>query len=129
MKDLSLRTILGLRLSDRVSNEELYAAARCSDIATMLRQHQLRWLGHVARMDDTRVTKQAMYSCAVPGGSRRPGGRATSLGEHYRKLAANIHPLVRRHAASRCTWFDFAADRNAWKLIVSPPQADASGGR
>ena len=95
----------------------------------MLRQHQLRWLGHVARMDDSRVTKQAMYSCAVHGGSRCAARRVPPLGEHYRSLAASTHTLVRRHATSRCTWFDLAADRSAWKLIVSPPQADAGGER
>jgi len=81
-----LRTIVGLRLTDRISNHALHSDYGVPTIAEVLRLLQGRWLGHVARMPDSRITKQAMYSCGIPGGSASRGARSrASLSEHWRR--------------------------------------------
>jgi len=38
----------------------------------VIRERRMRWLGHVARMDEVRIPKQALHS-EVAGFKRRPG--------------------------------------------------------
>jgi hypothetical protein len=110
-----IRTIVGLRRADRVSNAALHDKYNIPTIEAVLRQAQGRWLGHVARMPDARITKQAMYSCRVPGGAPSASRRA-SLTEHYRALAASIPRSVVR--ACGATWCDVAANRGAWESAL-----------
>nr|VZI45422.1 unnamed protein product [Spirometra erinaceieuropaei] len=61
-------------------------------ICTVLRQLQLRWSGHLVRMDEERLHKQLFYG-EVATGSRRQGGQVRRykdiLKDSLRRLQIN----------------------------------------
>ena len=50
-----LRSILGIKWQAHVSNEEVLKRASLPSIESILLQVQLRWAGHVTRMEDVRM--------------------------------------------------------------------------
>ena len=97
-----LRHVLDWHLSDRHSNETLLATCRISSGKTMLRQHQLRWLGHIGRMGEGRIAKRIMYSTmAGEGRRRRRGAPCRDLGASCWELAQSFRSSLPRGAAPR----------------------------
>ena len=68
-----LRIILGISLWKERRNTPIRAQVRRECIDTTLMQHRLRFLGHLARMDDHRVPTQLLL-CTPAHGSRSLGG-------------------------------------------------------
>lgn len=68
----SLRTIMGIRWQDKVTNQEILDRAKMSSIESLLIKSQLRWTGHVIRMEDHRMPKQLLFG-ALKEGSRQQG--------------------------------------------------------
>jgi transcription termination factor 2 len=66
--------MLGIRWQDKIPDTEVLSRANMYSIDTMLRSGQLRWAGHVRRMDDTRIPKQLLYG-ELENGSRSRGGQ------------------------------------------------------
>ena len=62
-----LRNILGIRWDDFVTNNSILKRAGLDSIQSLLKQRRLRWLGHVRRMDDGRITKDLLYGELVKG--------------------------------------------------------------
>ena len=62
-----LRRICCLSRRQRVANTSILEMCRCEDIDMMLHIRRLRWLGHVARMDENKVPKR-LYFHMFPGG-------------------------------------------------------------
>ena len=59
MEMRSLRWICGVRLADRIGNEEVHRMAGTSeDIKVRMKKNVLSWFGHVERMNDERMTKK-----------------------------------------------------------------------
>nr|VZI46168.1 unnamed protein product [Spirometra erinaceieuropaei] len=56
-----LRRILRLNWQDRIPDTDVLGRTGILSIYTMLRQMQLRWSGHLARMDDERLPKRLFY--------------------------------------------------------------------
>jgi hypothetical protein len=56
-----LRALLGIKWQDKVTNNEVLERCTTTGIEAMLITAQLRWAGHVMRMDDTRMPKQLLY--------------------------------------------------------------------
>jgi hypothetical protein len=117
-----LRLILGKRLSDRISNRDLYSRCHADTIEVMLASRQLRWLGHLGRMEDTRLAKQMLYSTMyMPGRCRAVGGtRAHSLSRTYRVLEGTYMraPALRARGLEvprRSNWFTLCQDRALYK--------------
>ncbi|BHF75504.1 hypothetical protein SprV_0501860000 [Sparganum proliferum] len=69
-----LRRILRLNWQDRIPDTDVLEQTGILSIYTMLRQMQLRWSGHLVRMDDERLPKRLFYR-DVATGSRRHGGQ------------------------------------------------------
>ena len=69
----SLRSIIRIRWQDRVSNQEVLERASTTSIETMVHKAQLRWPGHVIRMDESRISHQLFYGELSQG--RRNQGR------------------------------------------------------
>ena len=58
-----LRSIMGIQRQDCVINEEVLERATCNttSMESMLMLRQLRWAGHVSRMDNSRMPKAVFY--------------------------------------------------------------------
>jgi len=72
-----MRGILGITRRDKVTNEEIRKRTRQILLVNVIRERRLRWLGHVARMDEARIQKQALQ-WEVVGFKRRPGRPRTN---------------------------------------------------
>ena len=57
-----LCSILGIRWQDYVSNEEVLKKASLPSMESILLQVQLRWAGHVTRMEDVHMPKAVFFS-------------------------------------------------------------------
>ena len=69
---LVLRSILGIRWQDRVTNTEVFKRTDCISIEAVLLKSCLRWTGHVIRMEDHRIPKQLLFG-ELEQGHRRQG--------------------------------------------------------
>ena len=57
-----LRSILGIKWQDHVLNEKVLKTARLPSIESFLLKVQLRWAGHVTRMEDVCMPKAVFFS-------------------------------------------------------------------
>ena len=48
-------------MKDKVSNERVRAQTQLEKIDLIIKERRLRWLGHVLRMDDNRLPRQAVH--------------------------------------------------------------------
>ena len=96
--------------SDYVSNVEVVNRAGMDSIEAALVTSQLRWTGHVLRMNEERIPKQLLY-CELENGKRNVGGQ---------KL--RYKDVIKRHLKSADinvdTWETLAADRNEWRSTL-----------
>ncbi|KAH3846327.1 hypothetical protein DPMN_088627 [Dreissena polymorpha] len=53
--------ILVILRSDRLTNDDVMRRAVNSGMTTRLHQRRARWLGHMRRMDNERISKEALY--------------------------------------------------------------------
>ena len=68
----SLRSIMDIRWQDKVTNLQVLDRADAVSIEALLFKAQLRWTGHVIRMDASRMPRQILYGELVRG-SRKKG--------------------------------------------------------
>ena len=69
-----LRKVLHVSWKGHVPNQEILRWAELTGIEAMLNQAQLRWSGHVTRMDDSRLPKQ-LFHAELSIGKRHKGGQ------------------------------------------------------
>ena len=62
-----LRSIMGIKWKDYITNIEVLERAQLQSIESMLILKQLRWAGHITRMPDTRMPKAVFYGELVQG--------------------------------------------------------------
>jgi len=115
-----LRKVLGTSRGEHaMSNEELRQLCRQQDVASMVRKYRLRFLGHVARQDNTRYTKQMLFATHIPGVTARPKWGGEFITGTYRDdlMAIEEHN----------NWFEHAQDREDWRHMLHEkfgPQAE-----
>jgi len=56
-----LRGILGITWRDKVTNEEVRKRTGQILLEKVIRERRMRWLGHVTRMDEVLIPKQALH--------------------------------------------------------------------
>ncbi|BHF81343.1 hypothetical protein SprV_0702447300 [Sparganum proliferum] len=76
----------------------------------MLRQIQLRWSGHLVRMDDERLPERLFYG-DVATGSRRQGGQ-------IRRYKDTLKSSLKRLQINPTNWEELALDRPTWRRTV-----------
>jgi hypothetical protein len=106
----SLRSILGIRWQDRVTNQEVLDRAGLTSIESLLLKAQLRWSGHVARMDDNRIPRQMMYS-ELKEGSRKQGRPRLRYKDTLKNNLKWCNIQTREFEKA-------AADRASWRSIT-----------
>ena len=94
----------------RRHNEELRQISEIKPITNILRSQRLRWAGHVARMDEERTARRAMFN--NPHG-RKPVGRPRMRWKDNIKKDATLMEIE-----DPDHWWDVARDRGRWKRIV-----------
>ena len=132
-----LRWISHIRWQDFVSNVEVQErvfgdrSKEVGDITKVVFERELRWLGHVARMEEGRLPLKVL-SCKAKGSWRRPVGGS---GLHWRKMIKDLTDPLCRDGRGRVSfvqtgerrfnfrpWLNFvgmfAADRSLWRTIT-----------
>ncbi len=105
-----LRKILRITWEDRRTNISVLEEAGIYTITATIAQNQLRWIGHVIRMPDSRLPKQVLYSQLVEG-KRAPGGQK-------KRYKDNIKTNLKKCHIDLKAWEDMATDRPTWGNLV-----------
>ena len=103
-----LRSIMGIKWSDYITNDEVCARAGSSEMRIILTRRKLRWAGHVVRMDEGRLPKQVLYG-ELASGTRARGRPKIRFKD---TLKSNI---------SSCglpKWETAATNRSKWQTSV-----------
>ena len=112
-----IRRVLGLKWSDFVRNEDLYA--RCEITPASLQVIDARWrlFGHTLRMDENAPAQKAMAYYFVDDHAGRKGNRttiATVLSKEYHEVTG----CTINNSAQYKEVAKLALDRDAWKALV-----------
>ena len=105
-----LRRILRIKWSDKISREGVLKIAQVPPIQVWLREQRLRYLGHVQRSGDTRMTFQVLHSQAERG-KRKTGGQPTT----YRSA---VKEDMKMFDIDQKTWQEDAENRPEWRRMV-----------
>ena len=105
-----LRSIRGIKWQDHVSNEEVLKRASLPSIESILPQMQLRWAGHVSRMEDVRIPKAVFFS-ELQNGKRDCGTQRKSHKDQLKRELAQA-------GLSHQSWQQEASDRDSWRSLV-----------
>ena len=73
----------------------------------MLKRSQLRWAGHVHRMDDDRIPKKLLYG-ELAEGKRSHGGQK-------KRYKDTLNTTLKDCKIDPCKWEETALDRSAWR--------------
>ena len=102
----SLRKILGITWKDKVPHTVVLDRTGCVSLESMLNRNLLRWLGHVVRMDDSRLPKQLLYG-ELTEGRRTTGGQLKRYKDKAKRTlkACHMEPkLLETQAVDRQEW-------------------------
>ena len=103
----NLRRILGIKGSDRITNNETLQRAGTPSVYTLLRQRRLCRLGHGSRMQDGRITKDRLYG-EIASGKRVQGRPQLRFKDVYKKDMKALDMNVDHEE-------DVAQDRPRWR--------------
>ncbi|BHF66147.1 hypothetical protein SprV_0200916100 [Sparganum proliferum] len=107
---LCIRRILRVNWQDRNADTDVLERTGILSIYTMLRQIQLRLIGHLVRIDDERPPKRLFYGDDATD-SRRQGGQ-------IRRYKDTLKSSLKRLQINPTIWEDVACDRTTWRRIV-----------
>ena len=121
-----LRMVAGVSLREHRESAEIRLGVRQSPLILTIERSQLRWLGHVLRMPEERLTRQALL--ARPEGTRPVGRPRTTWTGHIKRL------LRERLDISWDDAMESSQDRRAWRGVVSlsvhpPTRKETRGNR
>ncbi|XP_048001809.1 uncharacterized protein LOC125238518 [Leguminivora glycinivorella] len=105
-----IRNILGIHWKDKVTNERVLEIAQLPSLFALLKQRRLRWLGHVHRMQPSRLPRRVMLGAIAD--AKRSVGRPMLRHKDCAKRdmqAFNI-PVHK--------WEELAEDRDKWRKLV-----------
>ena len=106
-----LRTILNIHWSDFITNTEVLEKAETISIEALLLKSQLRWVGHVARMEDHRLPKIVLYG-ELSSGHRNIGGPKKKYKDCLKKSLRACHIDLDQ-------WSTLASNRETWRHTVT----------
>jgi hypothetical protein len=103
--------MLKLQWSDKIPNVEVLRRAGMPSVEALITKAQLRWTGHVVRMEENRLPKILLYG-ELRSGRRSVGGQKLRYKDVIKRQLKNIESDVN-------TWERDAKDRDVWKGIVA----------
>ena len=106
-----LRSILNIRWFHKISNVQVLQRANLSSIEATLSLSQLRWAGHLVRMEDSRLPKQLFYG-ELSAGKRHTGRPKLRYKD---SLKANL----KKTGIEVSTWERQAAERASWRTTIN----------
>ena len=113
------RTLLRVRWQEKVPDTEVLQRSEMEGIHAILMRSQLRWAGHVHRMDDSRLPKRVHYS------ELSIGMRTVSWPNL--RFQDTLKASLKHCDIPQSTWKETADDRPAWRSIVKNGVADFRG--
>lgn len=105
-----LRKLLRIDWKDQIPNQEVLRRAETTGIEAMLNQSQLRWSGHVTRMDDSRLPKQ-LFHAELSTGKRHTGGQR----KRYKDV---LKSTLKAYGIPVDQWQTLSQDRPAWRASI-----------
>jgi len=108
-----LRDIMGIHWSDFITNEQVLRRAGLPSMENVLIEKNLRWLGHVHRMDRGRLPRQLLYS-QLCSGSRNQGRPRL----RYKDVAKRN---IKRRGIDLDSWQSLAQARTSWRGMIKGP--------
>ena len=107
------RVMLNIKRLDFVSNFRIYAMTDTQPLIMLVRQRQLRFLGHILRMPpDEPCNKYALY---IPThGKRRPGRQRTRYLSYIQRLLGDENNDLSSEGITQ-----LALDRSRWRSFVA----------
>ena len=118
-----LRRIEGVTLFNKVRCSEIRKSLNIEPLLLRIERSQLRWFGHVSRMPQERLPKQALHAKA---NGRRPVGRPrTRWTDYIEDLGWN------RLGLRPSEMMEVMEDREVWRLNLEllPPQPSRKSGQ
>ena len=118
-----LRRIEGVTLFNKVRSSEIRKSFDIEPSLLRIERSQLRWFGHVSRMPQERLPKQALLAKA---NGRRPVGRPrTRWTDYHEDLGWNRLGLCPNEM------IEMMEDREVWRLNLEllPPQPSRKSGQ
>jgi transcription termination factor 2 len=103
----SLRSIMRILWQDHITNQEVLDRANSTSIEARILKAQLRWTGHVIRMEEHRMPRQLLYGELAAG--RRNQGRPKKRFKDNLKANLQWTGLQPRQLE------DAASDRTTWR--------------
>ena len=119
-----IRWISGLRPGEKMSYDDLCKRMGVVPIGEVMRDHRLRWLGHVERVgDDSWVSKSRKYAFEGPGIVGAPPKNWEGVLREDCKGRDMLPRWVTKERASQ--WVStLAQDRELWKLACKGKKTD-----
>ena len=105
-----LRTILKIKWDDYITNIQVLQTAKCISIEAMLLKIQLRWVGHVSRMEDHRLPKITFFG-ELASGFRDVGGQ-------YKRYKDTLKKGLISSGIDHENWETTSRDRDSWRLQI-----------
>ena len=116
-----LRSILHVKQEDRLPDTEVLERANAESVFSLLKRAQLRWAGHVYRMEDIRIPKQLFYG-ELADGSRKRGRPKLRYKDTLKASLKDCH-------IDPDTWEETASNRPAWRHQVWKGVSSYESGR
>lgn len=114
-----LRRILRVRKIDCLSNSEIVNRCCTREIVDLVEERMLRWLGHIGRMKDSRLTSKITFS-TLPG-KRKPGGQYSSWASRAATLTEKLKYggflSGHKHLQSQ-KWWIACHNRDLWAKMI-----------
>jgi len=105
-----LRQILSVKWWYFVSNMKILQKTNITSLNNTLIQRNLKWAGHINRLDNTRISKQVLYSQLTEGSS--------DIGRPRVRYKDTIKRNLKDKEISLSKWQMLSLDRPKWRLMI-----------
>lgn len=105
-----LRQILSIKWWDYISNDKVLKKANLPSVYDILIHRNLRWAGHLNRLDNNRIPKQVLYSQLVEG-SRGIGRPRLRFRDTVKRNLKDLNIQIG-------SWQKISLDRPKWRSLI-----------